>query len=925
MNNRRFPATALAVVSFSAVAAIAVPVVAQPLPLCENIFDGGGFESWDDASGLPKGTSWRCVLPKTPFAILERSASESHSGAVSLHLKDESVDRANHDLGLALANDRLKALRGKRVELSAWVKQVSASSHKVVGIGLWGRTAAGETFSARDWTGTTLPTTWRRLSAAISVPADASLLIVQLRCARGWGETGEAFFDDVALQLSHDGESEDEKAQPNDLSSTFGAFRASFLNQPAVASDQWSRPTIRSGCFWQDGRPVFFLGPWIYPRTHIDWNESNPDPQGIGHRAYVEAPGRAVFESMGFNASQLSSAWSLPGQVLYGLDPPGDWRLAQERIEGFFQRFDGQPMVVDFAFGFADALRKAGPARAREMEQQNGGWHQFVPFCPESPDGLRYYEAYMKGGARSALRGGANVFLWELFNESVYKCQCRTNAVLFAKSMNRRYGMIDRANATWHTAFSGFADVARQTDFRQFPRLWPDYMKFMARRYADLLAKCRRFIESVDGRPNVHFTEQSSTFTLTDVRGSGMDYRLVADALDVLAYEGGIRFGGGRTKDNVSEAEAAAFSTSVEHLFAIDFYRALARGAKPVVNDEHYCIRVEDGRRVPSRREDIVTSLWTELFHGSSGCFAYCWDKRSWEWKTPDEARQVSETPSYKSASLLNPWNYPPESLDGFRQFMDELEPLRDAILPMPRTTPPSVAIFFSYPTLRMLDIDTIDYRARLLRWYGAILGAHYPLQIVFEEDLVAGLPEGVMALVVPAARYATPDSAAAVCRFAVRGGVVVADYDAFLRDERGDLLPVPLEDAVRLDADAPDSVARLLSALAASGARRDATLECEDGAVHAAAPVLCDIQIVDRGSLKLLLLVNMDSRRDAKCILKWNIGDDGRRYRLTDAATGRAIQNGDSGFWTSRDLAHGVPVTVVPQTRLILRLDAVL
>ena len=48
-----------------------------------------------------------------------------------------------------------------------------------------------------------------------------------------------------------------------------------------------------------------------------------------------------------------------------------------------------------------------------------------------------------------------------------------------------------------------------------------------------------------------------------------------------------------------------------------------------------------------------------------------------------------------------------------------------------------------------------------------------------------------------------------------------------------------------------------------------------------------------------------------------------GRRYRLTDAATGRAIQNGDSGFWTARDLSLGIPVEVVPQARLLLRLEA--
>ena len=879
----------------------------------ENLFEGGSFESWDEASGMPTATAWRWSRPKEPFATMERSTNEFHAGEAALHLKDDSTARENQVLGHVVAKGELKKLRGKRVEVTAWVKQVEASSPRAVGIGLWGRTEGKKAIGAQDWTGTTLPTDWTRLRATAFVPEDASLLIVHLYCANGWGDTGEAFFDDVALRVLPERDEADDAtaATPED------AFRALFEDQPAVVSDPWSRPTIERGCFWEDGRPLFLLGPWIYPRTHIDWKESNPDPQGIGHRAYVETPGRAIFESMGFNASQLSAAWPLAGRALYGLGLPDDWKESKERIEAFFPRFEGQPMVVDFAFGFADALRKADPVLAREIDQQNGGWHQLLPFCPESPEGLRYYECYLKGGARAALRGEANVLVWELFNEPVYKCMCRGNAARFAERMKARYGTIARANAAWGTFFEDFGEVARQTEFKQFRRLWPDYMAFLGERYAEVLAACRRFVGEVDARPNVYFAEQSSTFTLTDARGAGMDYRLAARELDVLAYEGGIRFGHGAAKEGIAEAEAAAFASTVEHLFNLDFYRAVARGAKPIVNDEHYCTRVEGGKRVPSRKEDLVTSLWTELFHGSAGSFTYSWDKRSWEWKTLDDARRVVEKPSYKSASLLNPWNYPPEALDGFAQFRDELEPLRDAVLPMPRTTPASVAVFFSYPTLRMLDLDRIDYRARILHWYGAVLGAHYPLRIVFEEDLVAGLPDGVKTLVVPSARYATPASAAAVRRFAERGGTVVADADAFLRDERGDPLPEPPAGIVRLDADSPDSIPALLDALAVSDARRDAVLE-RDGAPGG----LCDIEVIDRSDTLFLLLVDLTAREPTTGRLRWNVPREGR-YRLTDVPAGRAIPNGDAATWTAADLARGIPLSIPPQERLLLRLDA--
>jgi len=436
-------------------------------------------------------------------------------------------------------------------------------------------------------------------------------------------------------------------------------------------------------------------------------------------------------------------------------------------------------MVVDFAFGFAGALRRQRPDLWDKIEQKNPHWHEFIPVCPESPEGDQYYRDYLKGGAVSALRGGANVFLWEIFNESSYLCQCAFNAAAFAKEMEAAFGSIEEANRAWGTAYADFGAVAAETDFFRHPRLWPDYVKFLSRRYAAILRDYADFLRSIDRRKNVFFTEQSSVGSIEKERGAGMDYRLVADALDVLAYEGGFPYGRSGTElVAATEMEDVVFEKAPGHFFDMDFYRALSRGEKPIVNDELYCQRLEFGLRVPSKREDLVTTHWAELFHGSSGAFTYCWAKRAWEWKNLEEARRMVEKPSYKSAHLLNPYAWPPEELAGYKIFMEELEPFRDKILDFPRTRSASVAVVFSYPTVRMLGHDRLDYRERLLRWHGAVLGAHYPVEIVFEEDLPAGLPPEVRALVVPSARFATREGAAAANRLAESGVTVVADHD---------------------------------------------------------------------------------------------------------------------------------------------------
>ena len=687
--------------------------------------------------------------------------------------------------------------------------------------------------------------------------------------------------------------------------------------------DGRERPAISNGTFRFGGRPAFFVGPWIYNDTRKDWPPENPDPQGVGHFAYREPPGKDVFERVGFNASQLSAAWSLPGQALYGLDVPEDWRRQEEEKAAFFGRFGDQPMVVDFAFGFAGELKRQRPEFAREIDQRTPHWHEFVPFCPESPDGDRYYRAYLKGGAVSALRGGANVFLWELFNESSYQCRCPSNAVAFAKELEAAFGTIDEANRAWGTGYADFGTVAAETDFFRRARLWPDYAKFLARRYAAILRDYAEFVRSIDARGNVYFTEQSSVSSIEKERDACMDYRLVADALDVLAYEGGFPFGrSGAEVVGAGEMEDVVFDKAPGHFFDLDFYRALARrGRKPMVNDELYCQRIESGLRVPSRREDLATVLWAELFHGSSGAFAYCWAKRAWEWKDLDGARRMVEKPSYKSAHLLNPYAWPPEALDGFRLFRDELEPFRDRILDVPRTRSdeaPSVAVVFSYPTVRMLGHVRMDYRERLLRWHGAALGAHYPVQVVFEEDLTAGLPPSVRALVVPSARFATPGGAAAASRLAESGLTVVADNDAFLADECGDPLPAPSAKIVRLDADSDASVAPLLATLAASGARRDATLALEESG---RPPRGSDVQVIDRGDFKLLFFVAFGEDATQGGILRWNIADEGAFY-LSDPIHGRLLLNGTNETWNAAPLSNGVFVAVPPQERALLVLS---
>ena len=92
------------------------------------------------------------------------------------------------------------------------------------------------------------------------------------------------------------------------------------------------------------------------------------------------------------------------------------------------------------------------------------------------------------------------------------------------------------------------------------------------------------------------------------------------------------------------------------------------------------------------------------------------------------------------------------------------------------------MALFHNYPSLRMESFGNTPSSRRCFNWHEALLGAQFPLRIVFEEDLEKGLPEEIDALVVPEATFASPETVRAVERFLRKGGQVIGCQCVFAR-----------------------------------------------------------------------------------------------------------------------------------------------
>ena len=688
------------------------------------------------------------------------------------------------------------------------------------------------------------------------------------------------------------------------------AYRASYWKKQEFVKDNWTRPEIRNGTWYLNGKPYFFLGPWIYNDNHGNWNK-DANPLNISHIAYREAPSEEVWRVMGFNSAQISAAHSQPGAAIYGLPVHRNFQTVEQRITDYFQRLGATPLVLDFAFGFNRMIEAEDPAKYKELDQRKGSWHGFILFCPENPEGDRYYQSYFLGGVKAALKNRANVFVYELFNESAYNCECRFNAREFARRMEKKYGTIQKANAVWGTLFENFGEVAEVSNFQIYRKLWPDWCRFSADRYAELLKKYAALIRTVDRRPNVYFTEQAWGAPPSQ---PGMDYRRIAEVLDVLTLEGGWQYGFNSNLVARNEMEEIVMSGGSKQWFNCDFFQALAKGRKPVMNDEHYCLRSENGLRVPSRKEDMITSLWMEILHGVSSNYTYVWDKRAWEWKSFEQAKANVIHPSYRSSSLLNPYNWPVSELDAFQQFRREFEPYLEKVMPFPRTKPATVAVFFSYPTMQMQPYYSWKFMKRMVHWYSTLLHAQFPVKVVFEEELAAGLGPEVQALIFPAADYATPETVRHAEAFRRRGGVVIAERNALRMDEYSRALPAEKK-FLRIDAEKPE---QMIPILQKNNVKRYGTITPADGK---GAIRMTDLQIVDRGDFKLVFLVAMGEPAVRLTKVSLNLEDGGSFY-LCDAIRRRILLNGKKECWSAEELRRGFEVVLPSQQRVVLTLE---
>ncbi len=670
--------------------------------------------------------------------------------------------------------------------------------------------------------------------------------------------------------------------------------------------DQWTRPELRNGTFYLSGKAMFFMGPLAASYCMERDFSPKANPLNIQHPAYLRKLDAEIFRQLGFNTYHLCD-------IIHDRTFTTEFRKERKSSRDFNAGLPGVPSVMDMSIGRTPML---DPEKEERLSQQNPDWHVYIPFCPEHPEVRKYYERRCRTQAEEALAAGYNVFSYELINESNYNCFCEFNRKAFAEAMKKKYGSLDAVNRAWGTSLKSF-DAIAWLPVRDTLETRNDWCEFAAERYVQFLLELKNNIRKVDQRKNVLFTEQLALQNVYSTRGAGMDYRRIADVMDVLTHEGGLRFGNSAARQTGNVMEDAACAENRAYLYVSDLFDAIAspRG-KAIMNDEYYCARFDFGKRVPSKRIDMVSALWSELFHGSSGALLYSWDKRFWEYRDFEGAKRNVINGGYKAYSYLNPWNWPPDQLDFGKMFFAELEPYRERLLPNPRKTGESVALFHCYPSMRMEAYGKYSFQQKMFNWHEALLAAQFPLRIVFEEELERGLPDNITALVVPEASYVTAKTIPAVERFIRRGGLVIADSGAFTHDTYGRAVAAPAGKIIRLNAASRESGEAMIAELEHAKVRRHG--ELSENGKPLRGP---DLQLIDRGSFKMVFLLNMTDTVHRFPVLKL-FPKENTPFYLCDAVRRELILPECGETWSKTELERGVFLILPPQERVLLTLQ---
>ena len=321
------------------------------------------------------------------------------------------------------------------------------------------------------------------------------------------------------------------------------------------------------------------------------------------------------------------------------------------------------------------------------------GHQHWMPWSIVHPQGRGVYRHMWEGASKDAFDVAQSVgnrpWCYELLNEPACWDESAYAKKLFAETMKRKYGSIEKLNAAWAASeshgdrrFASFDEIADAYGKGGNPTAYlVEYTKFMEDCFASLLAEGAEIIhDKVD-------PQALATFQPCTIRTRGIDLYTAYAPLGVVCSHTGGR--------GIMEA----------HML-----RGLADG-KPIVDSEMY---------IGSSEGSIRNSFLDQFQRGYNISYAFKWNR--------------TQKSGY---NFLNLDNVKPEALLGIREAKLDALDVAEFFAPRDRGVPREVAVLFSSTTERLSQCaGHLSYKM----FDQAIVGldyAHLLPDVIWEDQIV--------------------------------------------------------------------------------------------------------------------------------------------------------------------------------------------
>lgn len=448
---------------------------------------------------------------------------------------------------------------------------------------------------------------------------------------------------------------------------------------------------------------------------------------------------------------------------------------------------NGLPIRMDTSCQFWKhgrlALKRLHPELHELLPQEAYGKGHFIEYNIFHPEARkiykRYWEAALDMYQDELNRPPIDV---ELFNEPSYDDPSPYNRELFAKYLEEKYESVDAMNRLWRTEYPSFEAASQFRQRTDHAGLYVDWGKFMEKGMTDINRFGRDVVKSKSPSTTVSFQIMGMD-NYRRLPATNMNSYEVQKLMDVIALPtgAGLEFSTDFDRAPARSVEAPGNPGGIgEGMLMRAFYLNVGEG-KPLINAEAYTGNTFDM---------ISNQLWMDMIRGTSITYLFGWGKGAQNWKPRGKAEGGKRFAEQYRYPVLNPYGKPPEAIAALYHTKAEIFRFNDYFVPRDRGVKAQVALLFSYPTERFGGFSGNSIKNEIRTYTSALTYAHYPLDVIMEEQLPEKRQEKYKAIVAAGIGNTYPETLPALEEFVRGGGILIAARDTMPLDEYGN--PVP-------------------------------------------------------------------------------------------------------------------------------------